>query len=86
MNDPGCTGPGDWSGFGTVACDDGIDNDGDTWTDYPDDLQCWDPTDPDEMMPGAPQCSDGMDNDADFRRDYPEDPGCSSENDWYETS
>ncbi|MDD5041680.1 MAG: hypothetical protein PHX87_04730 [Candidatus Peribacteraceae bacterium] len=64
----------------TPACSDGIDNDGDGATDYPDDFSCSSPTDNDETNPKA-ACQDGIDNDHDGRTDYPDDPGCSSSQD-----
>jgi len=54
-------------------CDDGVDNDGDTFTDL---------ADPDCLWVGdvseEPACSDGIDNDFDDLTDYPADDGCSS--------
>ncbi len=65
---------------GTVAaCNDGVDNDGDGLTDYPDDPGCTDPRDPDETDP--PECADLVDNDGDGLTDYPNDPKCASFND-----
>lgn len=61
---------------GVTFCSDGVDNDGDGLTDFPDDPGCDSATDPDET--DIPQCSDGMDNDGDGAADYPEDPSCSS--------
>ncbi len=55
-------------------CEDGIDNDGDGLTDYPDDPGCFHDKDQYEMSP----CSDGLDNDGDGLVDYPNDPGCFS--------
>lgn len=71
------------------ACNDGIDNDGDGRTDYPEDPGCASPEDPSELDPlHLPQCADGIDNDGDGRIDFdqngngivdPEDdPGCLS--------
>jgi hypothetical protein len=72
----------------TYRCSDGIDNDGDGLTDYPEDPGCSSVTDDDEY--NAPptqtyQCSDEFDNDGDGLTDYPEDPGCASitDNDEY---
>jgi hypothetical protein len=56
----------------TPGCSDGLDNDGDGVTDYPDDPGCNDGNDPSE----EPSCSDGLDNDGDGLIDYPQDPGC----------
>jgi uncharacterized repeat protein (TIGR01451 family) len=61
---------------GSVQCSDGIDNDGDGLTDFPDDPGCIDGSDLDETDP--PQCSDGIDNDGDGNTDYPDDPKCAS--------
>ncbi|MDQ3370082.1 MAG: hypothetical protein M3680_32090 [Myxococcota bacterium] len=57
-------------------CSDGVDNDGDGTTDFPDDLGCMDEFDNTEDSPPMPQCSDGRDNDGDGRTDFPNDPGC----------
>jgi len=64
----------------TYQCNDGIDNDNDGATDYPNDFSCSSPTDNDETNPKA-ACQDGMDNDGDGRIDYPADPGCTSKQD-----
>ncbi|MDD4287687.1 MAG: hypothetical protein PHN33_05060, partial [Candidatus Peribacteraceae bacterium] len=63
-----------------AQCSDGIDNDQDGATDYPNDFSCSSATDNDETNPKA-QCQDGIDNDGDGRTDYPSDPGCSSKQD-----
>ena len=64
------------------ACSDGIDNDGDEYTDYPSDPGCTSANDKDESnAPALAVCNDGSDNDADGVADYPSDPGCSSAND-----
>ena len=55
-------------------CADGIDNDGDGFTDYPYDPDCFDAL-ADNEEPDD-QCSDGIDNDGDGRIDFPNDPGC----------
>ncbi len=57
-------------------CSDGIDNDGDGMTDFPDDLGCDDAADESEDSTAKPKCSDGRDNDGDGLRDFPNDPGC----------
>ncbi|MDD5751432.1 MAG: DUF11 domain-containing protein, partial [Candidatus Peribacteraceae bacterium] len=64
----------------TPQCRDGIDNDGDGATDYPNDFSCSSPDDDDETNPKA-QCQDGIDNDGNGLADYPSDPGCSSRQD-----
>ncbi|MFA5273751.1 MAG: hypothetical protein WC353_06375, partial [Candidatus Peribacter sp.] len=60
-----------------TQCSDGLDDDQDGATDYPNDYSCDSPADNDETNPKA-QCQDGMDNDGDGLTDYPTDPGCSS--------
>ena len=62
----------------TYQCGDGIDNDGDGFTDYPDDPQCIASYDYSEV----PQCRDGIDNDGSGAADYPADvDGCQSPED-----
>ena len=64
---------------GLCACADGIDNDGDANTDYPNDPGCVSITDSSEVDPPLPpECSDGLDNDSDFTADWPADDGCDS--------
>jgi peptidoglycan hydrolase-like protein with peptidoglycan-binding domain len=65
------------------ACNDGIDNDGDSITDYPFDPGCSSATDNDEYNapPVVNACSDGIDNDSDSFTDYPNDEGCSNASD-----
>ena len=60
-------------------CMDGIDNDGDTTIDYPNDFGCSSPSDTSEL--GVAHCDDGTDNDGDGRIDYPDDLGCASQTD-----
>jgi glutamine amidotransferase-like uncharacterized protein len=60
-------------------CNDGIDNDGDSLTDFPDDPGCDDSNDDDETDP-LPACSDGIDNDGDGLIDSA-DLGCLDAND-----
>jgi hypothetical protein len=50
------------------ACRDGIDNDCDGRTDWPDDPGCSSPDDDDEH--GTAECDDGIDNDHDGKTDY----------------
>lgn len=68
-----------YSGIGsspvTATCNDGIDNDGDTFIDFPNDPDCSSALDS-EDVPNYAQCSDGIDNDGDFFIDFPEDPDC----------
>jgi hypothetical protein len=58
-----------------VACSDGVDNDGDGKTDYPDDPGC---SSADDRTEKERACADGRDNDADGTTDYPNDRGCVS--------
>jgi hypothetical protein len=53
------------------ACSDGLDNDGDGLTDYPDDPGCRDPE-----WQENPECQDSLDNDDDEFTDL-DDPGCA---------
>jgi hypothetical protein len=55
-------------------CNDGIDNDGDGFTDHPADPGCAAL----QRQNEAPACNDGVNNDADAFIDYPADRGCSS--------
>lgn len=66
------TGPN--SSFQLPACDDGIDNDNDGFTDFPADPGCFSATATTE----APVCFDGVDNDNDGLTDFPADPNCVS--------
>ncbi len=64
-------------------CADGIDNDGDTYIDFPSEPGCTSLADNDESDDcptgaGCPECSDGMDNDLDGSTDYPLDTKCTS--------
>lgn len=61
---------------GVAACGDGMDNDGDTLTDFPNDPDCTSTSDPDETH--TPRCADGIDNDNDQQVDFGNDDGCSS--------
>ncbi len=80
---------GGWSGL--PQCSDGIDNDGDGWTDFPYDPGCEDPWDDSEedREPydytgiDLPACWDGIDHDGDGLTDFPDDPGCIS---WFDES
>ena len=62
------------------VCDDGVDNDNDGFTDFPDDTGCESPEDNDEFNLPEPifACEDGIDNDGDGLVDFPDDPGCNS--------
>ena len=79
-----CSDYGGGTGLTKSECEDGIDNDGDGMTDYPDDLSCNDANDKETGTP-APQCSDGRDNDGDGKIDFPTDPGCTNANEDAET-
>jgi uncharacterized membrane protein len=76
---------GDLEGFVAVlsptACNDGIDQDGDTLVDYPDDPGCRSLGDRSE----GPDCSDGLDQDGDGQADHPQDPQCTGPDDVSET-
>jgi hypothetical protein len=72
----------DWQRVHPPVCRDGIDNDGDTLIDYPNDPGCGAPSDTDE----DPICNDGQDNDGDAKVDYPADPGCTAASDNDETN
>ncbi len=62
----GMGGQGGVGGAPVAACADGVDNDMDGATDFPDDPGCTDAADDDETDPAmANQCADGLDNDAD---------------------
>ena len=62
-----------------TQCKDGIDNDGDTFTDYPADPGCSSKNDNNER--GAANCDNGLNDDYDGLVDYPADPGCTSPSD-----
>jgi hypothetical protein len=74
----GAQGERDNTGGGGTQCSDGVDNDGDGRTDFPDDPGCSSAADDSEGGSGGTQCSDGVDNDGDGRIDFPNDPGCAS--------
>lgn len=64
-------------------CNDGMNNDADSATDYPADPGCAAPSDDDEtdVCPngmGCPACGNGVDDDADGQIDYGMDSGCTS--------
>jgi hypothetical protein len=63
----------EWEPHG-LACDDGVDNDGDGLVDFPEDPGCTSADDPDETDASLP-CDDGIDNDGDGSIDTA-DPGC----------
>lgn len=80
---------GSGDGGGDVAdCNDGYDNDGDGFIDYPADPGCTSTSDTSEVNSDSgsdPACSDGIDNDGDGYIDYGSDPGCSGPSDNDET-
>ncbi|PIN86251.1 hypothetical protein COV19_05575 [Candidatus Woesearchaeota archaeon CG10_big_fil_rev_8_21_14_0_10_44_13] len=62
-------------------CNDGVDNDGDSRIDYPNDPGCSDANDDNETdIVTQPQCSDGIDNDGDGLVDMA-DPDCQNADD-----
>ncbi len=68
-----------------AACADGVDNDGDSLIDFPDDPGCASSSDADETdIVVVTQCSDGVDNDGDGKVDLA-DPGCATAADDSET-
>jgi len=64
-------------GLAAPVCSDGIDNDGDGATDFPNDPGCSNEVDNTETD-SETECDDGIDNDDDGFIDFPGDPGCSS--------
>ena len=66
-SDPGCSSPTDASEI-DGACDDLVNNDFDSLTDYPSDTGCTSYSDSSEL--GTTQCDDGLDNDGDGHTDY----------------
>jgi hypothetical protein len=62
----------------TPQCEDGIDNDGDGFIDYPADPACSSEDDDSESPQNFYQCNNGIDDDGDTLIDYPEDPSCTS--------
>jgi hypothetical protein len=75
-----CSGPAGARHCTAPACSDGVDNDLDGKTDYPNDPGCDSPLDSDEIdtCPGAgcPVCANAADDDTDTKTDYPVDPSC----------
>ncbi len=61
-----------------LACLDGLDNDGDALSDFPNDPGCKSILDPSERG----DCDDGIDNDGDGLADYGNDPGCRNRREW----
>ena len=91
----GCVGPGDLRAAaagdvssepgrveiaGTPPCSDGLDNDGDGLSDWPDDPDCEDADDRDEFRSSwTAACADGVDNDGDGATDWPDDTDCAAQ-------
>jgi len=73
-------------GLAAPVCNDGIDNDGDGETDFPNgDGETDFPSDPgcasevdNAETDSETECDDGIDNDGDGETDFPNDPGCGS--------
>ncbi len=65
-------------------CNDGLDDDGDGFTDFPADLGCTSTTGASERSSFA--CDNGVDDDGDGLIDYPGDPGCVNAGDFSERS
>lgn len=87
-NMPDCGDEDDNGGDSDAACEDGVDNDGDSLVDSAD-PGCSDENDTDETDPtggggGDPACRDGNDNDGDGKTDM-DDPGCANADDSDET-
>ena len=79
-------GGGGGGGEVVVECSDGIDNDGNGLTDYPQDSGCSSGNDNTEYTAApATQCNDGIDNDGNGPIDYPADLGCTSGSDTTES-
>jgi len=73
---PGINEPADGVLVGPCpACANGVDDDGDGYTDFPNDPDCFESTDTDEGPNNA--CSNGEDDDGDGKTDWPNDPGCT---------
>ncbi|QLQ10805.1 MAG: hypothetical protein HZY75_11105 [Nocardioidaceae bacterium] len=72
--------PADDGKPGKKDCEDGVDNDGDGFADFPADYGCASATDSSEL--GTTQCDNGIDDDGDGKIDYrPDgtgDPNCHS--------
>ena len=61
-------------------------DDGDTFVDYPDDPQCRNAKDDNELSNPTKQCANGVDDDGDTLADYPADPQCRDADDDNELS
>lgn len=62
-------------------CEDGVDNDGDGFIDYPDDPSCISSSDNTESPYDYVACNNGLDDDFDGFTDYPDDPSCDNATD-----
>ncbi len=71
----------DWTKI--KQCNNGVDDDGDGWIDWPNDIGCESKVDNTEYSQDniVYQCSDRIDNDNDGRVDYPADLQCKSPTD-----
>ena len=68
-----------------AACSNGLDDDGDGLTDYPNDPGCERGSDASEVDPPfPPQCANGIDDDLDGLTDFSEDPRCDAAADDFE--
>jgi hypothetical protein len=81
--DPSCTftqGMNEFLDPPPMRCDNGMDDDADGLTDFPDDPGCAGPDDDDETdpPPPPPECNDAVDNNGNGVMDFPSDPGCVS--------
>ena len=79
--DPGCVSaadPNETNNDGDPpACSNEIDDDSDSFIDFPWDPGCASAGDDEEEDNGTPRCANGIDDDGDGRVDYPDDPGCA---------
>lgn len=77
--DYACTGTAGSRTCQLAQCADGMDNDSDGATDYPNEPGCASREDNDETNPSTPAaCSNTMDDESDALVDYPADYGCAS--------
>lgn len=80
----GVTGTGVACRSTPAQCNDLLDNDSDTYTDYPSDAGCTSISDDSETTSSTAQCADALDNDGDGKTDYGggnPDPGCVNASD-----
>ncbi len=82
--DPGCSSKDDQDekDINGPECDNGLDDDRDSFTDYRTDSAgdpgCVSPYDPSEYNAQGTECDNNIDDDGDNTVDFPQDPGCSS--------